>query len=154
MVIESRYVVAGLLLLVLNSGQVVAADPRVVVLTQQACQFIESENGLDRGYKSFSAEDCLTINRATSEQRLQQAKVLQLRPGKHLFRVTNEDVPYELGFWLRGHGVLGYATLPSISGGGLTTGKTQDYLIELKPGSYIYSCPLNPTPDYRLIVSE
>jgi hypothetical protein len=154
MIIESRYVVVGLLLLVLNSGQVVAADPRVVVLTQQACQFIESENGLDRGYKSSSAEDCLAINKATSEQRLQQARVLQLRPGKYLFRVTNEDVPYELGFWLRGDGVLGYATLPSVSGGGLTTGKTRDYLIELRAGSYVYSCPLNPTPDYRLIVSE
>jgi len=154
MIIESRYVVPGLLLLVLNSGQEVAADPRVVVLTQQACQFIESENDLDHGYKSFSAEDCLAINRVTSEQRLQQAKVLQLRPGKHVFRVTNEDVPYELGFWLRGEGVLGYATLPSVSGGGLTTGKTKDYLVELRPGSYVYSCPLNPTPDYRLLVSE
>lgn len=153
MVIENRYIVASLALFVLHSGQV-AADSGVIILTQQACQFIESENGLDRGYKSFSAEDCLTINRATSEQRLQQATVLQLSPGKYVFRVTNEDVPYELGFWLRGDGVLGYATLPSVSGGGLTTGKTRDYLIELRPGSYVYSCPLNPTPDYRLIVSE
>jgi hypothetical protein len=61
-------------------------------------------------------------------------------------------VPYELGFWLRGEGVVGRATLPSVSGGGLTTGKTQDYAIELKPGNYVYSCPLNPTPDYKLVV--
>jgi hypothetical protein len=31
-------------------------------------------------------------------------------------------------------------------------GKTRDYAIELKPGEYVYSCPLNTTPDYRLMV--
>ncbi len=56
-------------------------------------------------------------------------------------------------FYLRGDGVFNYATLPRVSGGGLTIGKTQDYTIELKPGSYVYSCPLNPTPDYRLEVT-
>jgi hypothetical protein len=43
-------------------------------------------------------------------------------------------------------------TLPKVSGGGLTTGKTQDYHIDLKEGSYVYSCPLNPTPDYPIVV--
>ena len=27
-------------------------------------------------------------------------------------------------------------------------------LIELKEGEYVYSCPLNPTPDYKLIVTS
>lgn len=44
------------------------------------------------------------------------------------------------------------ALLPSVSGGGLTAGRTQDYAIELKRGNYVYSCPLNPTPEYRLVV--
>ena len=61
-------------------------------------------------------------------------------------------MPYELGFWLRGATLLSRATLPSVSGGGLTTGKTQDYVVDLKPGEYVYSCPLNPTPDYRIVV--
>ena len=25
-------------------------------------------------------------------------------------------------------------------------------VLKLKPGDYIYSCPLNPTPNYRIIV--
>ena len=25
-------------------------------------------------------------------------------------------------------------------------------VLELEPGEYLYSCPLNPTPDYRLVV--
>ena len=77
----------------------------------------------------------------------------ELEPGKYIFRVTNQDVPYALGFWLRGKGIVGRATLPSVSGGGLGTGITKDYVIELSEGEYLYSCPLNPTPDYRLVVS-
>ena len=26
------------------------------------------------------------------------------------------------------------------------------HAVELKPGKYLYSCPLNPTPDYNLVV--
>jgi hypothetical protein len=65
--------------------------------------------------------------------------------------VTNKNVPNGLGFWIRGSG-LGRITLPSVSGGGLNKGITKDYVIDLKPRKYIYSCPLNPTPDYPLIV--
>jgi hypothetical protein len=128
-------------------------SPTVIALTQTGCQFLESENGIDHGYKTTRKEDCEVINRASAEQRLADAKTLSLKPGKYIFRVTNKDVPYMLGFYLRGAGVIDYATLPRVSGGGLTTGKTQDYAIELKPGSYVYSCPLNPTPDYKIEVS-
>ena len=68
-----------------------------------------------------------------------------------MLRVANESVPYTVGFWVRGRG-LGRVTLPSASGGGLTQGTTRDYEIELVEGEYLYSCPLNPTPDYTLIV--
>ena len=130
-----------------------AEGPTVIELTQTGCQFVESENGIDHGYKTTGKEDCEAINDKSGEQRLADAKTMQLKPGKYIFRVTNKNVPYMLGFYLRGAGVLNYATLPRVSGGGLTLGKTQDYVIELKPGSYVYSCPLNPTPDYRLEVS-
>jgi hypothetical protein len=130
-----------------------AGEPTVIELTQTGCQFLESENGTNHGYKTTRKEDCEAINSSSGEQRLAQSKTISLKPGKYIFRVTNKDVPYMLGFYLRGAGVLNYATLPRVSGGGLTTGKTQDYAIELKPGSYVYSCPLNPTPDYKLEVS-
>ncbi len=127
--------------------------PTVIELTQTGCQFLESENGIDHGYTTTRQEDCETINAETGDERLAKAKTMQLKPGKYTFRVTNKNVPYMLGFYLRGDGVFNYATLPRVSGGGLTTGKTQDYTIELKPGSYVYSCPLNPTPAYRLEVT-
>ncbi len=130
-----------------------AEEPTVIELTQTGCQFLESENGVDHGYQTTRSEDCVAINDRTGEQRLAAAKTLRLKPGKYTFRVRNKNVPYALGFYLRGAGVLNYATLPRVSGGGLTIGTSRDYTIELKPGSYVYSCPLNPTPDYRLEVS-
>lgn len=129
-----------------------AAEPTIIALTQVPCQFLESENGIDRGYKSTKKEDCDSINAKTGDERVAASKGLVLKPGKYVFRVTNKNVPYELGFWLRGDGLVNRAKLPSVSGGGLTTGKTQDYEIELKPGEYVYSCPLNPTPNYKLVV--
>ena len=130
-----------------------AAEPTVIELTQVGCQFIESENGVNHGFKTTQASDCEVINQRTAEERLKRATVLRLKPGRYVFKVTNENVPYSLGFWVRGDGVLNRARLPSVSGGGLTTGKTKDYEIDLKPGEYVYSCPLNPTPDYKLVVS-
>jgi hypothetical protein len=134
-----------------NSPVRAAEGAKVITLTQTGCQFVESEGGVDHGFKTNSAKDCEAINAKSGKERLAKAKPLVLEPGKYIFRVTNKNVPYGLGFWLRGTG-LGRVTLPSVSGGGLNTGVTQDYVVELKPGEYVYSCPLNPTPDYPLVV--
>jgi len=134
-----------------------AADPTVVTLTQVGCQFLESENGVDRGYKPKSEEDCVKINAKTGTERLGEAETIALKPGKYIFRVTNKNVPYQLGFWLRESDYQPGSPLHklskiSVSGGGLTPGVTKDYVVDLKPGEYLYSCPLNPTPDYKLVV--
>ncbi|MFT5720097.1 MAG: hypothetical protein ACI9W6_000387 [Motiliproteus sp.] len=131
-----------------------ASASTVIELTQLPCQFLESEAGINHGFRSASAEDCKQVNSDTAAARLQAVEPMVLKPGKYLFRVTNQDVPYALGFWLRGEGLVGRATLPNVSGGGMTTGTTLEYEVELKPGRYLYSCPLNPTPDYRLVVRE
>ena len=127
--------------------------PRIIELTQTACQFVESENGVDHGFATQSKADCEAINAEGGDERLAEAKELELKPGKYVFRVTNEDVPYELGFWLRGEGLARFVK-NSVSGGGLTAGATLDYENELTEGDYLYSCPLNPTPDYRIVVKS
>jgi hypothetical protein len=129
-----------------------AAAPQVIELTQLPCQFLESEDGKDRSYTSRSIKDCEAINAMTGAQRVAEAKPLGLKTGKYVFRVTNKNVPYELGFWLRGASTVARVTLPSVSGGGLLPGRTKDYEIDLKAGEYVYSCPLNTTPDYKLVV--
>lgn len=137
----------------------VAEEAAVIQLTQTGCQFLESENGVDHAFKTTKKADCDEINARTGQERLAEATVLTLKPGNYVFRVTNKSVPYELGFWLREHDYdlsnpLHRLTKTSVSGGGLLMGKTQDYEVTLEPGEYLYSCPLNTTPDYRLIVSE
>ena len=149
------------LTLALGLGAAVQAGAQgpaeVITLTQTGCQFVESENGVDHGFKTTRKADCEAINAESGAERLTKAEVLKLKPGKYVFRVANKNVPYELGFWLREHDYdwknpLHKLSKVSVSGGGLTQGKTQDYEVELEPGEYLYSCPLNPTPDYRIIV--
>ena len=125
------------------SGAAVAA-PQVITLTQVPCEFIEAENGVDHGFTSSKKAE---------------AEVLTLKAGEYLFKVTNKNVPYELGFWLREadydwRNPLDRLTKTSVSGGGLFIGQTQEYAITLTPGEYLYSCPLNTTPNYRLVVTE
>jgi hypothetical protein len=134
-------------------------EPRVIELTQVACQFLESEGGVDRGFETEKKADCEAINAETGDERLAESKTLELKPGTYIFRVTNVDVPYDLGFWLREKGYdwrnpVHKLTKTSVSGGGLAPGSTKDYEVTLEQGDYVYSCPLNPTPDYRLKVVE
>lgn len=129
----------------------------VIVLTQTPCQFLEVEE--DYKFTSKKKADCDAINARTAKERLAKAKVLELKPGEYIFRVTNQNVPYELGFWLRSKGYdwrnpLHKLTKTSVSGGGMTIGKTQDYKVTLKPGEYVYSCPLNTTLDYTIKVAN
>ena len=128
-----------------------ATKPTVINLTQVGCQFLETE-AKNHQYKPKKAEDCKKINSETLATRKSEFQSLDLKPGKYIFRVTNSNVPYDLGFWLRGTGIKKVG-LPKISGGGLTQGITKDYEIELKAGEYVFSCPLNPTPDYPITVS-
>ena len=150
-------VVAGATLAVGLSQGAEAQNRTVIDITQVACQFLESENGVDHDYMTMRKADCERINAETGEQRLAEAEVLKLPAGDYTFRVTNVDVPYELGFWIREEDYdwrnpIHQATKISVSGGGLTTGTAKDYNVSLEPGEYLYSCPLNTTPDYRLIV--
>ncbi|MGQ4809676.1 hypothetical protein NKDENANG_03099 [Candidatus Entotheonellaceae bacterium PAL068K] len=149
-----RYGLGALALALSISFQAWAASgqPTIITLTQTGCQFVEIE-AADHGFQPQTAADCKAINRRTAKDRIAQADILELQPGKYVFRVTNKNVPYELGFYLRGAG-LGRLTLPKVSGGGLHPGDTKDYEVDLKEGEYVYSCPLNPTPNYRLMVKQ
>lgn len=136
-----------------------AAAPTVVELTQVACQFVESENGVDHGFVTSQKADCQAVNEKSGADRLTKSEPLRLVPGEYVFRVTNKNVPYSLGFWLRSEDYdwrnpIHKFSKTNVSGGGLTQGATNEYAVTLTPGEYVYSCPLNPTPDYRIVVGE
>lgn len=137
--------------LMLSSELQASSDATVIVLTQTPCQFLETE-GVDHGYTAATRADCMKINDASGAQRVEKSEPMILKPGKYIFRVSNKNVPYNLGFWLRGDGLANRAMLPSVSGAGLSEGVTADYEVTLEEGDYVFSCPLNPTPDYRLRV--
>ncbi len=155
-----RAAAPGGLVLALLSGAAVPADAaQVVTLTQVACQFVESENGVDHMYTTTRKADCEAINARTGEERRAKAEPMKLKPGTYVFRVENRNVPYVLGFWLRDkdynwRNPLHRLRKTSVSGGGLEIGTTRDYEVTLKAGEYLYSCPLNTTPDYRLVVAD
>ena len=151
----SRAIGGAVLALGLAAAPAPAAE--VIVLTQTGCQFLEPE-GKDHGYKTSRKADCEAINAKTGEGRVAAAKVITLKPGTYVFRVANKNVPYDLGFWLREKGYnwlnpIHKATKLSVSGGGIAIGTSRDYEVELKPGEYVFSCPLNTTPDYKLVVT-
>jgi hypothetical protein len=134
-----------------------AAEPQVIDLVQVPCQFLDVEQ--DQGYSSTKKADCDAINAKSGEARLAKSKTLKLKSGEYVFRVSNKNVPYELGFWIREKGYnwanpLHKLNKLSVSGGGLYEGKSQDYSVTLKPGEYVFSCPLNTTLDYNIIVEE
>lgn len=131
-----------------------AAQATVIDLTQTGCQFLEPEQGYDHRFKTKQATDCVEINADTGADRLAEVKPLVLKPGRYVFRVQNRDVPYQLGFYLRASSRLVRALRPKVVGGGIEAGESQDYEVELVAGTYLYSCPLNPTPNYPLTVKE
>ena len=127
-----------------------SSESKIIEITQKGCQFVETEDK-DYEFVTENAEDCKAINQATLEERQEKFKPLSLSAGDYIFKVTNQNIPYEVGFYLRGQGIS-KAVLPTTSGGGLVEGTTKEYQVNLKPGKYWISCPLNPTPDYPLIV--
>lgn len=133
-----------------NGFEEITIKNNTIYLTQTPCQFLESEYK-NANFKTNSKSDCEKLNTQTKAHR--KTKNLVLKAGKYTFKVLNKNVPYELGFYLRGKG-FGWLTQPRVSGGGLFKGVSKDYNIDLTEGEYIYSCPLNPTLDYSLTVKK
>lgn len=155
--IKFPIVAAALVLAAFAPATPPAVAAEVIELTQTPCQFLEPE-GMDHNFKSSRKADCEKINAENGAERVAKSKVITLKPGDYVFRVTNRNVPYPLGFWLREKDYnwknpIHKVTKLSVSGGGLETGTTKDYKVTLKPGDYLYSCPLNTTPDYHLKVT-
>ena len=79
---------------------------------------------------------------------------LNLKPGKYIFEVTNQNVDKKLGFYLTPtsdeKAQVPNSGLKNLINKGETS---RTGVVELKAGEYQYSCPLNPTPHYSLKVS-
>jgi len=82
-------------------------------------------------------------------------KELKLSEGTYVFNIANVGVDHEVGFVLAPEGKtekenhIQNAYVQKT----VATGKTESSKeVELKKGTYTYFCPMNPTPQYKLIV--
>jgi uncharacterized cupredoxin-like copper-binding protein len=85
-----------------------------------------------------------------------ETKEITLKAGKpYVFEVTNNGVDHEIGFVLAPKGKtdqanhIGAAYLSKAVKDGESATSQE---VTLEAGEYVYFCPLNPTPEYRLIV--
>ncbi len=99
----------------------------------------------------------IDLTQTTSEFNI---KGIELKPGKYQFRVTNVDVNKDLGFVIqkasdKNNDVMKTAVENSFTTELVSKGKTQQTgVVELMEGEYVYSCPLNPTPHYKISVKK
>lgn len=106
---------------------------------------------------SQSKNDVTIIDLSQTEQEF-NVKGLELKEGKYQFRVKNIDVDKDLGFVIQKASdkegdVMKTAVENSFTTSLIKQGATElTGIVDLKAGEYIYSCPLNPTPQYELHV--
>lgn len=87
-----------------------------------------------------------------------ETQELNLTSGKYQFRVVNKNVDKDLGFVIqkeedKDSDVMETAVPNSFTTAYVKKGEVQyTGIVELNDGNYVYSCPLNPTPHYKLIV--
>lgn len=87
-----------------------------------------------------------------------EGKELNLKPGKYQFEVSNKGIDHEVAFFLqkekdKGNKDFGTAIPNSGVAKVIKDGETSSTgVVELAKGRYVYSCPLNPTPHYTIIV--
>ncbi len=105
-----------------------------------------------------TAEKDVTIIELTQTANTINTQNLNLKPGKYQFRVVNVDVEKDLGFVIQKAAdakgdVMKTAVENSFTTALIKKGDAQyTGVVELKAGEYVYSCPLNPTPQYKLTV--
>lgn len=85
-------------------------------------------------------------------------ETLTLKPGNYVFEVTNQGIDHEVAFFLQNEKdkestEFGTALPNSGLSKVIKNGESaKSGVVELKKGTYVYSCPLNPTPKYTIVV--
>jgi hypothetical protein len=88
-----------------------------------------------------------------------ETQQLQLMAGKYQFRIVNKGVNHALGFLIQAAkdkdaDVMTTALPNSFTTSPVNKGEAQyTGIVDLQKGTYVYVCPLNPTPHYQLIVN-
>lgn len=101
---------------------------------------------------SANAQKVKTVALEQTKGEFTQKKIT-LSEGTYIFEISNNNVGHNVGFVLapksdvKKHIKNAYVTKPVANNSKSTSNK-----VTLKKGEYIYFCPLNPTPQYTLVV--
>lgn len=104
---------------------------------------------------SANAQEPETINLVQTPGKFDQTE-LKLEAGKsYVFEITNDGVDHLLGFVIapkgktdkENHVQRAYLNKTIADGE-----KSSSQAVVLEKGEYVYFCPLNPTPQYKIIV--
>lgn len=122
-------------------------------------KFILSAIVIFLSFASMEAQEMSATDNKAETIKLEQTpgeftqQTLKLKPGSYVFEVSNIGIDHEVGFVLApksdpdAHIKSAYVTKA------IATGATErSNTTVLTKGEYIYFCPLNPTPQYRLVV--
>ena len=101
---------------------------------------------------SANAQKVKTVALEQTKGEFTQKKIT-LSEGTYIFEIANNNVGHNVGFVLapksdvKKHIKNAYVTKPVTNNSKSTSKK-----VTLTKGEYVYFCPLNPTPQYTLIV--
>lgn len=105
-----------------------------------------------------SAQDAPKVVKLTQVDGKFTKTELKLKPGKYIFEVTNKKVDREVGLVVANtteEGTTGDHIKEGYLSNAIKKGETaRSQVVELGEGTYKYFCPLNPTPEYTIKVSE
>ena len=105
-------------------------------------------------FSSVFAQEAKTVTLEQTEGEF-TVKELTLKEGNYIFNIQNSGIDHEVGFVLAPKGMTdakhhikeAYVTKKVATNMTVPTNE-----VMLKKGMYTYFCPLNPTPEYTLIV--
>ena len=115
--------------------------------------FGQSKSSMDHA-KGMMKDKVQVIQLSQTDGKYQTTS-LELAPGQYIFGVTNQDVDKGLGFLLTpksdSKAQVANSGLEQLVGSGETS---RSGVVTLEAGEYQYTCPLNPTPQYSLVVTK
>ncbi len=105
------------------------------------------------GSQNAQAQTAKTVELTQTKGAFEQ-KNLELKAGQpYVFEIKNKGVDHEVGFVLAPQNDEKKHIKAAYLKNTVTNGKTgQSNIVTLQKGTYVYFCPLNPTPTYTLIV--
>jgi len=122
---------------------------KVIAILVLVVGFAFNTNAQDKMMKKGAVK---TVSLEQTEGEFTQ-KQITLSEGTYIFEIANNNVGHNVGFVLapksdvKAHIKNAYVTA-QVKNNGKETSKE----VTLEKGEYIYFCPLNPTPQYTLIV--